>query len=109
MVAVRIPEALPAKAVRRFGRWAVGNTGTEHFAVDRVCRHLGGPLDKGAINRDGCLVCPWHGAAYDVGTGRMVRGPQGVFAKVPGLGAVFRGLSAVIPLRRATVEIAAED
>jgi hypothetical protein len=27
-------------------------------------------------------VCPWHGARYDVETGRMVRGPQGSYAKV---------------------------
>jgi nitrite reductase/ring-hydroxylating ferredoxin subunit len=106
---VRIPAALAPTSVKRVGRWAVGNNGKEHFAVDRVCRHLGGPLDKGAINRDGCLVCPWHGAAYDVDTGRMVRGPQGFFAKVPGLGAAFKGLTAVLPLRRAKVEIAAED
>ena len=108
MAIVRIPLPLPRKVVTRVGMWAVGNTGEEHFAVDRVCRHLGGPLDKGAINRDGCLVCPWHGAAYDVHTGRMVRGPQGIFAKIPGLGAAFRGLSAVGARRRAPGEIEGE-
>jgi hypothetical protein len=30
-------------------------------------------------------------------------GPQGVFAKVPGLGAAYRGLTAVLPLRRGQV------
>jgi hypothetical protein len=30
-------------------------------------------------------VCPWHHSASDVTTGQMVRGPQGAFAKVPGL------------------------
>jgi len=106
MSVVRIPSALARKSVVRVRMWAVGNNGDGHFAVDRVCRHLGGPLDKGAINRDGCLVCPWHGAAYDVRSGRMVRGPQGIFAKVPGLGAAFMALTKVVPLRRAQVEIA---
>jgi hypothetical protein len=33
----------------------------------------------------------------------MVRGPQGVFAKIPGLGSVFRALTLVLPLRRGQV------
>jgi hypothetical protein len=33
----------------------------------------------------------------------MVRGPQGVFAKVPGLGTAFKALTRVLPLRRAEV------
>ena len=61
-------------------------------------------LAGGSIDGDGCLVCPWHGAKYDVGTGRMVRGPQGIFAKVPGLGAANMLLTRVLPLRRGKVE-----
>ena len=48
-------------------------------------------------------MCPWHASAYDVTSGRMVRGPQGVFAKVPGLGAAYRALTTVLPLRRGQV------
>jgi nitrite reductase/ring-hydroxylating ferredoxin subunit len=48
-------------------------------------------------------VCPWHGARYDVETGRMVRGPQGVYAKVPGLGSANIALTRVFPLRRGEV------
>jgi hypothetical protein len=33
----------------------------------------------------------------------MVRGPQGVFAKVPGLSAGFKALTKVAPLGRAQV------
>ena len=61
-------------------------------------------LADGSIDDDGCLVCPWHGSKYDVGTGRMVRGPQGIFAKVPGLGAANMLLTRVLPLRRGKVE-----
>lgn len=69
------------------------------FAVSRRCRHLGADLAGGSIAKDGCLVCPSHGSRYDTSTGRMVRGPQGVFAKIPGLGAAFKLLARVIPLR----------
>lgn len=83
-------------------KWAVGSNG-EHFAVTRRCRHMLADLAGGSIDDDGCLVCPWHGSTYDVATGHMVRGPQGVFAKVPGLGAGFRLLTRVLPLGRGTV------
>ena len=48
----------------------------------------------------GCLVCPWHAATYDVETGQMLRGPQGVFAKIPGLESFYRLLTSTWPLRR---------
>lgn len=90
-------------AVCGAGRYAVGNAKDELFGVTRRCRHLGADLAKGSIDRNGCLVCPWHGARYDVGSGRMVRGPQGVFAKIPGLDAGYRLLSRLVPLGRGEV------
>ena len=36
-------------------------------------------------------------------TGRMVRGPQGVFAKIPGLDWFYVRLTRVLPLRRGEV------
>lgn len=89
--------------VRAAGRYAVGNADGELFAVGRRCRHLYADLADGSIDEAGCLVCPWHGAKYDVTTGKMVRGPQGVFAKIPGLGTAFTALTAVFPLRRGRV------
>ena len=86
------------------GGWAVGNVDGKYFSVSRRCRHLGADLAEGSIGQEGCLVCPWHGSRYDVETGRMVRGPQGIFAKVPGLGAANKLLTRVVPLRRAKVE-----
>lgn len=93
---------LPKGTVTGTGHYAVGNNGS-YFAVGRRCRHLGADLAGGSINGDGCLVCPWHQSAYDVTTGRMVRGPQGVFAKIPGLGSMFKALTAALPLKRGTV------
>jgi nitrite reductase/ring-hydroxylating ferredoxin subunit len=94
---------LPPGTVVGVGRYAVGNAGGRYFAVTRRCRHLGADLAGGSINKDGCLVCPWHRSAYDVGTGRMVRGPQGIFARVPGLDLGYRMLTRVLPLGRAPV------
>src|SRR2546428_9700129 len=85
------------------GRWAVGNAKGDYFAVTRRCRHLYADLARGSIDREGCLVCPWHGSRYDTTTGRMVRGPQGIFAKIPGLDEGFKLLTRVLPLRRAPV------
>jgi nitrite reductase/ring-hydroxylating ferredoxin subunit len=85
------------------GHYAVGNASGRLFAVSRRCRHLGADLAGGSIDRQGCLVCPWHGARYDVENGRMVRGPQGVYAKVPGLGAANIALTRILPLRRGEV------
>lgn len=85
------------------GRYAVGNVDGEFFAVTRRCRHLYADLADGTIDEEGCLTCPWHGAKYDVQTGRMVRGPQGIFAKIPGLGFAFKSLTRVLPLGRGRV------
>lgn len=87
------------------GPWAVGNDDGELFAVSRRCRHLLADLADGSIADDGCLVCPWHGAKYDVESGRMTRGPQGVFAKIPGLGAAFKALTKIAPLARGKVVV----
>lgn len=89
--------------VKGVGRYAVGNAGGDLFAVTRRCRHLYADLADGTIDDDGCLTCPWHGAKYDVATGRMKRGPQGIFAKIPGLGAAFKALTVVLPLGRGRV------
>ena len=79
------------------------NRSGEYVAVTRRCRHLGADLAGGELDENGCLVCPWHHAGYDVRTGRMARGPQEVFAKLPGLGRAYRLLTTVLPLGRAQV------
>ncbi len=100
------PESeLPPGTVKGVGRYAVGNAGGELFAVSRRCRHLYADLGRGKIDKDGCLVCPWHASKYDVKTGRMLRGPQGIFAKIPGLDAGYVALTRVLPLRRGEVTV----
>jgi nitrite reductase/ring-hydroxylating ferredoxin subunit len=90
---------LPPGRVIGAGPYAVGNAAGQLFAVSRRCRHLRADLAGGSIDDDGCLVCPWHGARYDVGTGQMVRGPQGVYARIPGSDFAYRALTRVLPLR----------
>ena len=59
--------------------------------------------------RTGDSVCPWHQSAYDVDNGQMVRGPQQIFAKIPGLGTTFKMLTKVWPLGRGTVSVSGND
>jgi len=66
------------------GALAVGMSAGKPFAVSNRCRHLFASLGKGRVTDDGCLQCPWHAALYDVGTGAMVRGPQGAFRPLAG-------------------------
>jgi nitrite reductase/ring-hydroxylating ferredoxin subunit len=89
--------------VRGVGSWAVLNVDGHRYAVSRRCRHLRADLANGTIDAEGCLVCPWHHAAYDPATGRMVIGPQKGFEKVPGLGSAFKALTKVAPLAHADV------
>jgi len=96
---------MPPGTVKGAGRWAVGNVDGQFFAVSRRCRHLFADLAGGKIDRNGCLVCPWHASAYDVKSGRMVRGPQGVFAKIPGLDPFYVWLTKVLPLGRGEVQV----
>jgi len=52
----------------------VANVNGEIYAMDNVCRHMGGPLGEGVIE-DGKVICPWHGWAWDPKTGQA--GPPG--------------------------------
>lgn len=61
--------AVPLVAVRRGARVDV---------YVSACSHLSGPLHEGTVEEIGgstCLVCPWHGSAFDVDSGEPRRGP----------------------------------
>jgi nitrite reductase/ring-hydroxylating ferredoxin subunit len=61
--------AVPLAVVRR---------GTKVDVFVGACAHLSGPLYEGAVEvvrgRE-CLVCPWHGSAFDLDSGDPRRGP----------------------------------
>ncbi|BGP26659.1 rhodocoxin reductase [Rhodotorula toruloides] len=38
----------------------------QYFANSNKCTHYGAPLVKGVLSQEGRLVCPWHGACFNV-------------------------------------------
>src|SRR2546428_12829227 len=52
------------------GGWpiAVFHDGTNVYAIDNRCPHMGFPLHRGSV-RDGILTCHWHHARFDLCTG----------------------------------------
>jgi len=84
------------------GALAVGISAGKPFAVSNRCRHLFASLGKGRVTDDGCLQCPWHAALYDVGTGAMVRGPQGAFRPLAG---AVKATTGARPLKTFPVEL----
>ncbi len=55
-------------------RIAVFNLDGEFFALDNTCTHRGGPLAEGTIAGYE-VICPWHGATYDIRTGEVLAPP----------------------------------
>jgi 3-phenylpropionate/trans-cinnamate dioxygenase ferredoxin subunit len=66
------------------------NCDGEIYAVEDVCTHDGGPLDEGEL-MDCKIMCPRHGALFDVKTGTALT------------------LPAVIPLPTYAVSIVGDD
>ena len=56
------------------------NLDGQFYAVEDVCTHDGGPLGEGSLE-DGQIVCPRHGAHFDVRTGAALTLPA--FEPVP--------------------------
>jgi nitrite reductase/ring-hydroxylating ferredoxin subunit len=64
--------AVPLAVIRRGSRVDV-------FVA--TCSHLAGPLDEGTVEDvrgAACLVCPWHGSAFDLDSGEPRRGPSAI-------------------------------
>lgn len=56
------------------------NVDGELYAIHDICTHDGGPLVEGELHGD-VIVCPRHGARFDVKTGAVRTLPA--FAPVP--------------------------
>ena len=53
---------------------AVANVNGEYYAFGAECPHAGGPLDEGDVEGN-IVVCPWHGAEFDMTTGKALTMP----------------------------------
>ncbi len=66
-----------SKCVSQKGKeFAVFNVKGKYFCVNNSCTHLGGPLCEGNLSGK-VITCPWHGAQFDVTTGKVLSGPAG--------------------------------
>jgi 3-phenylpropionate/trans-cinnamate dioxygenase ferredoxin subunit len=50
------------------------NVDGRFFAIEDACTHDGAPLDQGDLDGK-CIVCPRHGAMFDVQTGEALSLP----------------------------------
>jgi nitrite reductase/ring-hydroxylating ferredoxin subunit len=55
-------------------RIALFNVNGCYYALDDMCPHRGGPLSEGELEGT-AVVCPWHGASFDLATGNVTRAP----------------------------------
>lgn len=55
---------------------AVFNLNGQFYATQDTCPHEGGPLSSGFIEGEN-VICPWHGATFDIVTGKILEPPAG--------------------------------
>lgn len=71
-----------------FGREVhVYRAGDGYRAAANVCLHFGGPLEC----KGGELVCPWHGARFNMKTGERLEGPARKDSKLMFLSTIAEG------------------
>ncbi|MDD3350424.1 MAG: Rieske (2Fe-2S) protein [Eubacteriales bacterium] len=57
------------------------NIQNSYYAIENTCPHMGGSLYEGDL--DGThIVCPKHGSAFDVTTGKLVEAGKLLFIKL---------------------------
>ncbi|MFP6873361.1 MAG: non-heme iron oxygenase ferredoxin subunit [Verrucomicrobiales bacterium] len=55
---------------------AVFNIDGEFFVLEDRCSHADAPLAGGYVHRrEKCVACPWHGAEFDLRTGKTMAPP----------------------------------
>ena len=55
-------------------RIAIFSSGGKYYAIEDTCPHAGASLAEGRLE-DGKVVCPWHDAEFDLGTGAVLAPP----------------------------------
>ncbi len=58
---------------------AIFDLGGNYYAIENTCPHRGGPLAEGEMDGE-TVICPWHGARFNIKTGAVLAppAPQGV-------------------------------
>jgi len=67
-----VPPGKMVGAVVGGERILVANVDGEFFAMRAKCNHMGGPLDRGTLEKS-VVTCPLHGSKWDVKTGALVQ------------------------------------
>jgi len=67
------PGALHAAHVADF-KLLICRAGDEYFAIENKCSHTGALLTRGRIRGD-CIVCPVHGARFQLRDGKHLTPP----------------------------------
>jgi len=57
------------------GKVLLSRIGNKVHATSAFCTHYGAPLAKGVLTPDGRVVCPWHGACFNVCSGDIEDSP----------------------------------
>jgi 3-phenylpropionate/trans-cinnamate dioxygenase ferredoxin component len=57
-----------------YERVAVCNVNGAFYAIEDLCTHDDGPLGEGTLDGS-AILCPRHGALFDVRTGAVLRAP----------------------------------
>ncbi len=77
-----LPENMPVEKRMRAQRVTLVRQGDNVYALNGLCSHARLPLAgiplspiKAEPIRDNCVMCPFHGARFDIETGRVVRQP----------------------------------
>jgi nitrite reductase/ring-hydroxylating ferredoxin subunit len=53
----------------------VADLNSKFYAMDDRCGHMNALLSMGNISNDGVVTCPFHGARFDITTGKKVKEP----------------------------------
>lgn len=56
------------------------NIENNFYAIDNTCPHMGGSLYDGNLEENN-IICPRHGSAFDVTTGKNVQNAKILFLK----------------------------
>jgi len=56
----------------------LANLDSGYYAIDNTCPHMGGSLSEGKLEGKN-IICPKHGAIFDVTTGKAVKNGKMLF------------------------------